>query len=270
MALDRTSINRLGQIGPDEPVAAKVNYLYRISDSSLPKERFEFATKRTCLANFIDVFAPSHNELTIIADSVGDDTWKLVNLLHSNAIRTNFQSGAQSWRFAAFDVALAQFPDDVFVYFVEDDYLHLPASAEILREGLAISHYVSLYDHSDKYDSGALRNRNPYVVDGGELTRVVRTPSVHWKLTNSTTMTFAAKVATLREDAKIWEKHTRGPVPGDFPAFLELARKGRSLITPIPGSATHCEPAFASPGIDWEEVARKSNDAYATDQISTS
>ena len=98
-------------------------------------------------------------------------------------------------------------PDDSIVYFPENDYLHKPGARKILMEGInSGAHYVSLYDHPDKYaiDEG----RNPLVSGVGEYTRIFYTDSVHWKITNSTTMTFAALVKTLKMDEAILRKYT--------------------------------------------------------------
>ena len=92
---------------------------------------------------------------------------------------------------------------------------------------------------------------------GSFVTRVFRTNSSVWCQVESTTMTFATRVSTLREDKNIWDKHIQETYPQDFNAWLELARKGRTLITPIPGMSTHCEPKWASPGIDWEKEIEK-------------
>jgi hypothetical protein len=52
--------------------------------------------------------------------------------------------------------------------------------------------FVALYDHPDKYLDPS-KGGNPYCEGGAEDTRVYLTTSCHWKITNSTTMTFAAK-----------------------------------------------------------------------------
>ena len=143
-------------------------------------------------------------------------------------------------------------PDWMPIYFVEDDYLHLPNSYKVLKEGLQRADYVSLYDHNDKYMDPS---PNPYVEDGGEVTKVILTESTHWKLTNSTTMTFASTAKILREDRDIWVKWTSiDSHPRDFDAFIELRNKGRSLITPIPSYSTHTETSWLSPLIDWSKI----------------
>jgi len=251
-AINNTQRFALGT-GHTAPRKEKLTSLYRISDGGNAKVRFPFATKEVCLKNFLSVFAPSRDNLIIIADNVGDATWEMVNKLHPNVLRTSLNN-AGSWRYAAFDIAATRFADDQVVYFVEDDYLHLPGAPQALLEGISIADYASLYDHSDKYvDAGD--GGNPFIAHGGELTRVVRTAHVHWKVTNSTTMTFAVTVKVLREDRQLWERHTRAKVPHDFRAWMDLGRKSRRLVTPLPGYSTHCEPAFAAPGIDWASVA---------------
>ena len=249
---------RLRSASPSSSVAhgPSLKAIYRISDGSYKKEHFPFATKEACLKNFLRVFQLPRGDLFIIADNVGEATWEMVNNLHPNAVRTQIGHGAGSWRYGAFDMALKHFSEDDVVYFVEDDYLHLPGSARVLLEGMAVADYVSLYDHNDKYMSADEGGPNHFIEHGGEITRVIRTPSTHWKVTNSTTMTFATTVKVLREDKNIWDKYTRERHPHDYQAFLTIAQKARSLITPIPGYSTHCEPFWAAPGVDWEKVSR--------------
>jgi hypothetical protein len=161
-------------------------------------------------------------------------------------------SSAASFRHVA-QFALSQFKNQP-VYFLEDDYLHTPHAHDILMEGLELADYVSLYDHLDKYIP-ASRGGNPLIDDdGGEVTKVFRSMSAHWKLTNSTTMTFATNIETLRSDWNIWKPLIEGTYPHDMQIFLNLRQAGRSLVTPIPGASTHCMPEWASPGIDWQHI----------------
>jgi len=224
--------------------------LYRISDGSYKKERFTHATKKGCLENFLKHF-PSE-EITIYADNVKDETYDWIMSYGMDVVRTNGGSSAAGFRIV-FDEAL-KLPENEVVYFVEDDYLHLQNSRSVLLEGLERSHYVSLYDHMDKYIPANMGG-NPFIDnDAAEVTKVLLTKTTHWKLTNSTTMTFAVKVSTLKEDEGIWRKYTSGTHPHDFKCFLELRGMGRSLTTPIPGYSTHCEPRWAAPLIDWNSV----------------
>jgi hypothetical protein len=160
----------------------------------------------------------------------------------------------------ALDQAL-QLEDDTVVYFVENDYLHRAGARQALEEVFASGvQYVTLYDHPDKYVL-AEHGGNKLCKDGPEITRVFVSRHTHWKVTNSTTMTFAAKVKTLKADEDILRKYTNGihPESGkatghpyDFSMFLELNARKRILISPIPGYSTHGETYFMSPLINWQ------------------
>ena len=73
-------------------------------------------------------------------------------------------------------------------------------------------------------------------------------------MTNSTTMTLAAKVSTLKRVESILRKWTSETHPNDFQMFIELRNQGELLITPIPGYATHGETAWLSPLTDWSKI----------------
>ena len=231
---------------------------YRLSDHGYQKVKPDYINNEKCLTNlmlnFTDTYSDTviRDELIVIADNVGDETYEWLSSLDLNVKRTDFGSGAQSFNYVL-DEAV-KLDDDTTVYFVEDDYLHLPNSRKILKEGISLgADYVSLYDHPDKYINKN-EGGNPYVEDGGEVTKVFRSESCHWKLTNSTTMTFASKVKTLKEDLGIMKTWTIGTYPDDFKMFLELRENGRTLITPLPGYSTHGETQWLSPFTDWSKV----------------
>ena len=139
---------------------------------------------------------------------------------------------------------------------MENDYLHRPGSENILVEGIDLgAEYLSLYDHPDKYIP-ASRGGNPQIDDdGGEYTKLFLSKSCHWKITNSTTMTFASTVRVLKEDEEVLRKWTnRGHYPDDYKMFLELREKNRILVTSVPGYSTHGETAWLSPLTDWSKI----------------
>ena len=208
---------------------------YRISDGSYKKDRLPNATKKHCLDNFLQFF-PS-NEVFIYADNVKDETFEWLSSYNCELIRTNGGSSAGGFRIVL--AAALDLPTNEVLYFVEDDYLHLPNSREILLEGIERSHYVTLYDHVDKYIPATMGG-NPFIGDdGAEETKVLLTKNRHWKLTNSTTMTFATTTDVLREDADVWKKYIGGTYPHDFDCFMELRQKCRTLISPMPSLSTH-------------------------------
>lgn len=224
--------------------------LYRISDGITKPNKFQHATKRHCIENFLLHFPT--NEVIIYADNVRDESYEWISSLGCVTYRTNGGSSAAGFRIV-FEEAL-QFPDEEVIYFVEDDYLHINNARTVLLEGISRANYVSLYDHLDKYMLPEYGG-NVYIgEDAAEVTKVFLTETSHWKLTNSTTMTFASTVKVLKEDAEIWRKHSTGTCPRDFDAFIELRERGRTLATPLPGYSTHCDPQYPSPLINWSSV----------------
>lgn len=226
--------------------------IYRISDAGYNKVKPSYIGNENCLSNATKIFDQA--EWLVIADNTSSPTDEMISKYQSNVIKVSVGHGAGTFNLALTEAL--KLNDNEIVYFLENDYLHKPNSLEILLEGFDIgADYVALYDHPDKYIDGA----NPYVEGGGEVTKVFLSKSCHWKLTNSTTMTFAAKVKTLRQDEEILRSFTQGSYPRDFEMFLALRDKGRSLITPIPGYATHGETAWLSPLTNWDDICNNTN-----------
>ena len=226
--------------------------IYRISDAGYSKVKPDYITNEACLANAVKVFDDC--EWSIIADNVSKETSDMIEKYKSkdHILYVDKGNGAATFNIAL-DEAL-QMSDSDTVYFLENDYLHKPDSRVIIEEGLSLgAKFVSLYDHPDKYLSPE-QGGNPYCKGGAEDTRVYLTDSVHWKITNSTTMTFAAEVKTLKENESILRNHTSGTHPNDFQMFLELRENNKLLVTPIPGYATHGETAWLSPLTDWSKI----------------
>ena len=226
--------------------------IYRISDTGYSKVKPDYINNEKCLANAAKEFDDSI--WSVIADNISPYTNDMIQkyLTRNCILYVEKGNGAATFNLAL-DEALT-YDDDEIVYFLENDYLHKPGSQKIIQEAFELgASFVSLYDHPDKY-IGPEQGGNPYCEGGAEDTRVYKTDSVHWKITNSTTMTFAAKVSTLKENEDILRKHTSGTHPNDFQMFLELREQNKLLITPIPGYATHGETAWLSPLTDWSKI----------------
>ena len=234
--------------------------IYRISDSGYNKVKPDYITNETCLKNALKAFPYNDHYWCVIADNVSDNTKNMIEkYIHPNKImHVSIGHGAGTFNIAM-DLALNKklidgtYQMDHPVYFIENDYLHKEGSDKILQEALDMgADYATLYDHPDKY-LDAQKGGNPYIFGGGEITRALMSDSTHWKMTNSTTMTFATLPSTLKEDEDIWRKHTQGTYPKDFDIFIELRKKNRVLVSSIPGYSTHGETAWLTPLTDWEK-----------------
>ena len=226
--------------------------IYRISDVGYNKVKPDYINNENCLANATKEFDDSI--WSVIADNVSEDTNNMIQkyVTRDCILYTEKGNGAATFNLAL-DEAL-MYDDDEIVYFIENDYLHKPGSEEVIKEAFELgASFVSLYDHPDKYMIPE-KGGNPYCKGGAEDTRVYLTDSCHWKITNSTTMTFAAKVSTLKRTEETLRKWTSESHPNDFQMFLDLRAQKELLITPIPGLATHGETAWLSPFCKWHLI----------------
>jgi len=230
----------------------KIQIIYRISDAGYNKVKPNYIGNEQCLKNATKIFKDAN--WLVIADNTSEPTKNMIRkYISEDCIKwVSVGHGAGTFNIAL-DEAL-QYHNDEIVYFIENDYLHKPKSQKILKEGFNLgASFVSLYDHPDKYLEPS-QGGNPYCDGGAEDTRVYLTDNCHWKITNSTTMTFAAKVSTLKRTEPILRKHTSGTHPNDFQMFLELRQNNELLITSIPGYSTHGETAWLSPLTDWSKI----------------
>jgi len=239
-----------------ERCIGKVVIYYRICDHGYPKDKPAYITKENCLRNAVKEFPTTRCEWHVMADNVCDDTYNMIVKYVSagNVERVSVGHGAGTFRMV-YEKAL-EYKDNDLIYFLEDDYLHLPGSLECLISVAKqnIADYITLYDHPDKY---GFKAQNPFVKDGGEKTRVFLTDSHHWKLTDSTTMTVAAFVDVLKRDKSTWWRWTETKHPYDFKIFVDLRCFSRArLISPIPSLSTHGEVVMLAPLINWEDVTK--------------
>ena len=225
--------------------------IYRYSDNSFNKSRI--ATKQQCIDNFLKVFHGKVEAIIVIADNCNPESIRMLQdrpevlTLHIANL-----GNAESFLYAcrvALGVSQARDEDGLW-YFCEDDYLHQPQAPALIEEGLAIADYVTAYDHPDMYHEGY----NLAVKHGGEPTRVILTPSSHWKYTASTTMTVAMSAKTISEDMDVYEEYCKDNLPQDYKMWRQLIEnRNRRLVCCIPGASTHCEVGFLSPlpDADW-------------------
>jgi hypothetical protein len=222
--------------------------IYRISDTGYNKVKPDYITNENCLRNFCNVFYEHIYDIHVIADNCSEDTIKIIKKFFDpiNIEKVSVGHGAGTFNLAL-DKAL-KWDDDEIVYFVENDYIHIQGSPNIIKEMMDLGpDYGTLYLHPDKFIPPHLGGNPEVDEDGGYETRVYRGRTQLHHLVNSTTMTFFSKVGNLRRDEYILRKHTSGTHPNDFHMFLELRDNNRSLLGPLNTYATHGETRWLSP-----------------------
>jgi predicted O-methyltransferase YrrM len=243
----------LGIVKPrTEELNIKVYYRLSNLEAGISKKKIANATKKHCLENCISEFGLSN--ITILGDTLNDKTRDYVNSLKLRLIEVNNGTGSGTFR-DALNLAIDENKDSDLIYLLEDDFLHKPNSSNLLKEGLlSFNGYITLYDHPDKYINKE-QGGNPFIEQNGEVTRLVKTNSVHWKITNSTVMSFAARVRRLKDDIELLDKYSSERITDSFRFFTELSQtKGIPVLSSIPGYSTHCESAWLSPLTNWNKI----------------
>jgi len=242
---------------------------YRLSDKNRRGKAPPYVTNENCLNNFFKNFELTVNDkFTIIADNISEDTETWLKNKKLEYIKTSLGNCG------SFDFSLkhaineSNLNDNDIVYFVENDYIHRKHSRVALEEGFdhTPADYITLYDGPEKYCRHYNINYNNFVnfnEAGFEnfKSKIYACPNFCWRTSNCTTMTFAGKVKTFKEDYDMIRfnlVNMRTPemlyktIPSDWQMFVGLIEtRSRILINPIPGFCTHGD--LLSPYIQWSQ-----------------
>jgi hypothetical protein len=131
------------------------------------------------------------------------------------------------------------------IYFVEDDYLHLPDSIKKIDLALPNLKLINGYDHLDRYTrTDDIDYEKKIVFDYASNT--------HWRTAEATWCTYAVESNLYKQIEHV----IRGFELSDREMFRFLHRQGVPLFTSIPGLTTQVD-MYLSPGIDWESFNKQ-------------
>ncbi len=235
----------------------KMKVLYRISNGGNAKQKPEYVyNKKRMFLHFLSVF--KDNDIYVFADNVSEDLYQFLLEHHDPDKLFRFQLGNARSFMKTVDFAMERFSDNTPVYFAEDDYVYRQNAPEIIEEGLTVADYSTGYDHPDKYINHNEGGPNPFIEQGGELTRVLVSKNIHWKQTNSTCMTFATTLKTIKQDYAVFAHGCSSNIPTDFRIFCDLRQyQNRTLVSCIPAVSTHGETEWLAKFVDWDaEILR--------------
>ena len=162
-----------------------------------------------------------------------------------------------------------QFPEDDWIYFCEDDYVHVPHAMRYIHNFLqdpyqTMDHTKRVYtwssfinlkkkdiiihptDYPDRY-SGKYRR----------FSFIFHSNDCHWRQITDTTFTFLLKGSTLKRHNNLLLRSAHGAndrllskhLYGRFTFFNKVL-----ALSPMPGLATHMHRDTMSPLVDWESV----------------
>lgn len=239
------------------PIEIFVRYCH-FSDVSAHKTRFQEFSRERCFNNLLSTLENEQGvNVTFFLDTFHPMEREHFIRKQTQHPLVEFKAGSEaaSFLFMLEHVYNQDFSPDTIIYFLEDDYLHLPKWPQVLREAFTLPNidYVTLYDHKDKY-------LFPQYAD--LKSKIFHTPSCHWRTTPSTTNTYSMLFKTLKKHIDLHRCFSLGrKITADHEKFVKLGEEEAVLISSIPGYATHAEPEFASPGTDWEGVLLASSQA---------
>lgn len=220
-----------------------------VSQNSQFKSRPDWFSREKCWNNLINT-SDDNVEITAVFDGEPNENHFLYKKSGNYTI-VNKKGGDDGRSFLNLLEYVKQqdLDDSSILYFVEDDFYHRPGWCDILREAFHYIgvDYVTLYDHKDKYF---------YSMYEDLQSKILVTPSVHWRTTPSTTNTYSMLAKTFKKHYDIHVEYcdlVRG-FTRDHDKFTRLWSEGSNLISCIPGYSTHCEPDFLSPCIDWSTI----------------
>jgi hypothetical protein len=249
--------------------------IYRISPegAGYKKDKPDYVNNENCLKNFIKIFGKEDvlvlfdedyciknydNKEHFVQQSILDFD-NLIMWCDAELIDYKFiQAGSSAKSFnKALDIALT-YSDGEIVYFVENDYIHKLDSDVVLKNvfesNFCQNLFVSLYQHPDKFLHSSLGG-NPFVnSDNSYSTLLYATSYCYWNVVDSTTMTFATKVETLKKFEHILREFTSGTYPQDANMFWKLNQNGCMLATPLPTFATHGETKWLAKFENWKQI----------------
>ena len=219
------------------------------SSNSVGKNRPEWFTREKCWNNLLTT-SDKDTDITVMFDGEPNEEHFLHNDNRNYTLVKKYGGNdGQSFLNLVEYVYEQNIDDDTILYFVEDDFYHKPEWTNIMREGFEYIgvDYMTLYDHADKYFLPMYESLQ---------SKIIATPSIHWRTTPSTTNTYAMLAKTFKKHYNIHVEYC-DLVKGytrDHDKFTKLWEIGSNLVSCIPGYSTHCETEYLSPCIKWNKI----------------
>ena len=224
----------------------KIDLIYRCCENEVvPPFKFirpNWFNKLKCLDTFLTAIENAKNiinTVTFLHDGSKGILSEKIPLVY-NVEYINVKNNEKSL-LKTFDIADSLTGD--VVYFVEDDYLHLPHSINTVFNGAKHFNLVNGYDHLDRYI------RADDITKDRESIAFLESTNGHWRTSESTCCTWASTREmwnNIKESARHYKLEDRK-------FFRNLYKNNIRLWVPMPGVTTQVDDKL-SPGIKWENL----------------
>jgi hypothetical protein len=240
----------------------KLHIIYRICDkptsvSGIPRP-LNLTKKQVigcCLPSLVDSFLLMGEScgLTVLADDLTDETKEYLKQVTSKLSLVDIQHFNPSLKpigslLKAYEIAdsITDNPDDTWVYFCEDDFLHDKSTflvrffdfvALMNARSLALPTLYHPSDNPLQYGSTIARSY------------IYQSATGYFREVNHSTKTFICQLKTYQKLSK-WLKECAI----DEDKFASAFKKSTLCFSPIPGTTTHLHEGLMSNYIDWQKI----------------
>ncbi|AWM13669.1 hypothetical protein DI487_07195 [Flavobacterium sediminis] len=264
--------------------STKLNIIFRTCDkvnavhgSPRPFDLDKKELIKICFLSLVDSLKAIEHSIFIVADDLSEEMIRFfeafkVEMIHGKYGNDN--SLRECFRLAA------SLPDDEFVYFCEDDYLHTSdCFSEIVT---LIEEYRTIYPGDIKVKQ-LLRKRelllfrmkryfkkpeflvfpcdypDRYAPFYMEKSFIFKTKTLHWRQIRDITFTFLVKTNTFKKHRKVFERSANRAND----RFLSRKLLGNKFfyskllgLSPLPSLSCHMHRETMSYVVDWEKVVK--------------
>lgn len=221
---------------------------------------------KLCFLSLVESLKDLDFKIIVVGDKLSEEMIAFFNRFEVELYLGNFGNDA-SFR-ETLKIA-STIPNDEWIYFCEDDYLHVPHAFEFIdhfldeRETLfkQKKKFFNLFrevnlkdkdlfifppDYPDRYDPG---NRKSSLI--------LFSSDCHWRQVSSMTLTFLTKSSTFKKHSALYKKASVRDRKISRRLFGKLGFSFLSssvCLSPLPGLSTHMHRDTMSPLVDWEKL----------------
>lgn len=258
--------------------------VYSVHNVPRPFNLDKRSTIKTCFRSLIESVRDFPHEIIVLGDRLCEEMTEFFSAFPVQFINETLGNERSIER--SLEIACS-FPADEWVYFCEDDYLHLPWAFKYIDEfirnranilGTDMPVFIHPPDYPDRYAPG---QRQP--------SQIFLSRYCHWRQVSNTTFTFMAEAKTIRhflsvlkraahsadDDLLSREIYASEPSQGSnsllhilLQAMGKLTAKNRNTalcVSPIPGLTTHLHEGVMTPLHDWQKTMNQ----FAPDSSAT-
>lgn len=228
---------------------------------------------KLCFLSLVESLKGLDYKVIVLGDKLSDDMIAFFNHFKVDLRLGSF--GNEGSILETIKIA-STIPDDEWIYFCEDDYLHAPHAFKFIDR--FINEKKSLFIKKKKLDNlSTLVNLNdkdlfihpPDYPDRYEPryrkhSLILVSNDCHWRQVNSTTFTFLTKSSTIKKHFSLFKRSSVKARDRLFSRRL-FGRIGFGFWTssvcfsPIPGLSTHMHRGTMTPLVNWEELVLEFN-----------